>query len=101
MVSTAKAVDLQVPVTLQPQYSLLSRENEREIVPAAVNNGIGLLPWSPLADGFLTGKYQRGGAAAGGTRAGSERKGIALYVLLNPVRWAFRIVERGRSCGRS
>jgi hypothetical protein len=47
MVSTAKAVDLQVPVTLQPQYSLLSRENEREIVPAAVYNGIGLLPWSP------------------------------------------------------
>jgi aryl-alcohol dehydrogenase-like predicted oxidoreductase len=73
IVSTAKAMGLQVPVTLQPQYSLLSREIEWEIVPAALYNGIGLLPWSPLAGGFLTGKYQRGGMAASGTRAGSEK----------------------------
>jgi len=73
MISTAKAMGLQVPVTLQPQYSLLSREIEWEIVPAALHNGIGLLPWSPLAGGFLTGKYQRGGTAASGTRAGSEK----------------------------
>ncbi len=74
MVSTAKAMGVQVPVTLQPQYSLLSREIEREIVPAALHNGIGLLPWSPLAGGFLTGKYQRGGKPASGTRAGSEKQ---------------------------
>ncbi len=73
MISTAKAMGVQVPVTLQPQYSLLSREIEWEIVPAALHNGIGLLPWSPLAGGFLTGKYQRGGTAASGTRAGSEK----------------------------
>ena len=72
MVSTARAIGAQVPVTLQQQYSLLSRESEWEMVPAAVHNGIGLLPWSPLAGGFLTGKYQRGGTAAGGTRAGSD-----------------------------
>ena len=64
---------MQVPVTLQPQYSLLSREIEWEMVPAALHNGIGLLPWSPLAGGFLTGKYQRGVTAASGTRAGSEK----------------------------
>src|ERR1700728_1988426 len=64
IVSTAKAMGVQVPVTLQPQYSLLSREIEWEIVPAALHNGIGLLPWSPLAGGFLTGKYQRGGPPA-------------------------------------
>jgi aryl-alcohol dehydrogenase-like predicted oxidoreductase len=73
MITTAKAMGLQVPVTLQPQYSLLSREIEWKIVPAALHNGIGLLPWSPLAGGFLTGKYQRGGTAASGTRAGSEK----------------------------
>jgi hypothetical protein len=73
IVSTAKAMGLQVPVTLQPQYSLLSREIEWEIVPAALHNGIGLLPWSPLARGFLTGKYQRGGTPPPGTRAGSEK----------------------------
>jgi aryl-alcohol dehydrogenase-like predicted oxidoreductase len=64
IISTAKAMGVQVPVTLQPQYSLLSREIEWEIIPAALHNGIGLLPWSPLAGGFLTGKYQRGGAAS-------------------------------------
>src|SRR3984885_4932055 len=73
IISTAKAMGVQVPVTLQPQYSLLSREIEWEIIPAALHNGIGLLPWSPLAGGFLTGKYQRGTAAPSDTRAGSEK----------------------------
>ena len=69
--STAKAMGLQVPVTLQPQYSLVSREIEFEIVPAALHNNIGLLPWSPLAAGFLSGKYQRDAKAGAGTRAGA------------------------------
>lgn len=64
---------MQVPVTLQPQYSLLSREIEWEIIPAALHNGIGPLPWSPLAGGFLAGKYQRGATPPPGTRAGSEK----------------------------
>ncbi|GGJ43877.1 aldo/keto reductase [Deinococcus roseus] len=68
--STAKALGLTVPVTLQPQYSLVSREIEFEIVPAALHNGIGLLPWSPLASGFLSGKYQKGSQPGKGTRAG-------------------------------
>jgi aryl-alcohol dehydrogenase (NADP+) len=74
IVSTAKLMGVQVPVTLQPQYSLLSREIEWEVIPAALHNGIGLLPWSPLAGGFLTGKYQRGGKAGSDTRAGSEKE---------------------------
>jgi len=68
---TAKAMGLQVPVTLQPQYSLVSREIEFELVPAALHNNIGLLPWSPLAGGFLSGKYQKNQKAARETRAGS------------------------------
>ena len=68
-ISTAKAMGLHVPVTLQPQYSLVSREIEFEIVPAAVHNGIGLLPWSPLAGGFLSGKYTKDARADDGTRA--------------------------------
>jgi aryl-alcohol dehydrogenase-like predicted oxidoreductase len=47
------------PVTLQQQYNLVYRENEYEVVPAALHNGIGILPWSPLAAGFLTGKFGR------------------------------------------
>jgi aryl-alcohol dehydrogenase-like predicted oxidoreductase len=69
--STARAMGLQVPITLQPQYSLVSREIEFEIVPAALHNNVGLLPWSPLASGFLTGKYSKDTKAASETRAGS------------------------------
>jgi aryl-alcohol dehydrogenase-like predicted oxidoreductase len=47
-------------VATQMEYSLLQRGIEREVVPAAVNLGIGILPWSPLGRGVLTGKYQSG-----------------------------------------
>ena len=69
--STASATGLHVPATLQPQYSLVSREIEFEIVPAALYNNVGLLPWSPLAAGFLSGKYSRNTQAGSQTRAGS------------------------------
>jgi aryl-alcohol dehydrogenase-like predicted oxidoreductase len=71
VLSTAKQMGVTLPVTLQQQYSLLSREIEWEIIPAALHNGIGLLPWSPLAGGYLTGKYQRDSAPTADTRAGS------------------------------
>ena len=56
------------PVAVQPQYNLLARAIEWEIVPACQEAGLGLLPWSPLASGWLTGKYRRGEAPADGTR---------------------------------
>lgn len=74
IVSTAKAMGAPVPVSLQQQYSLLSRESEYEMIPAAIYNEMGLLPWSPLAGGFLTGKYQRGAKPASDTRAGSDNE---------------------------
>ncbi|GAA5115801.1 aldo/keto reductase [Pseudonocardia adelaidensis] len=46
---------------LQLEYSLVERSIEREHVPAALDLGMGIVPWSPLAHGFLTGKYTRGG----------------------------------------
>lgn len=70
-VSTAAALGLQIPVTLQPQYSLVCREIEYEVIPAAVHNGIGLLPWSPLASGFLTGKYRQDATPPSDARMGS------------------------------
>ena len=69
-----KAVDiaefrgLSAPVSLQPQYNLLARAVEWEIVPACQAAGLGLVAWSPLASGWLTGKYQRGEPPAAGTR---------------------------------
>jgi aryl-alcohol dehydrogenase-like predicted oxidoreductase len=56
ILSTARGLGLNVPISLQPQYSLVSRELEFEVVRVALHNGIGLLPWSPLASGFLSGK---------------------------------------------
>ena len=53
-VDVAEHRHLSVPVMLQPQYNLLAREIEWEIVPAARANGLGLLPWSPLGGGWLT-----------------------------------------------
>ena len=60
------------PIAVQPQYNLLARAIEWEIVPACQEAGLGLLPWSPLASGWLTGKYRRGEAPADGTRLKEE-----------------------------
>jgi aryl-alcohol dehydrogenase (NADP+) len=59
-------------VTLQPQYNLLVREIEWEIVPAAEENRLGLLPWSPLGGGWLTGKYSFDEEPTGATRLGEN-----------------------------
>ena len=69
-----------VPVTHQPQYNLLAREVEWEIVPACVANGLGLLPWSPLGGGWLTGKYTREQRPSGATRLGEDPgRGVEAY----------------------
>ena len=79
-VHLAKAMNIAGPVTLQPQYSLLVREIEWEIVPAALDAGIGLLPWSPLGGGWLSGKYQRDTRPAGATRLGEDPgRGMEAY----------------------
>jgi aryl-alcohol dehydrogenase-like predicted oxidoreductase len=54
---------------LQPQYSLVCRSIEREHLPLCIEEGIGVIPWSPLGGGLLTGKIRRGQAAPAGTRA--------------------------------
>jgi aryl-alcohol dehydrogenase-like predicted oxidoreductase len=46
--------------SLQPQYSLISRDVERELLPMCRYEGLGVIPWSPLGGGFLTGKYRSG-----------------------------------------
>src|SRR5579862_496348 len=56
----AKEYGLNRFVSEQPPYHILDRRIERELVPMARTYGIGLIPWSPLASGKLTGKYKRG-----------------------------------------
>lgn len=57
---TSKLYNLNAFVTEQPQYSLLNRQIEHELVPFCLKYGIGIIPFSPLASGFLTGKYRKG-----------------------------------------
>jgi aryl-alcohol dehydrogenase-like predicted oxidoreductase len=79
-VLTARALGLREPVTLQPQYSLIVREIEWEIVPAALDAGMGLLPWSPLGGGWLSGKYRRDQRPTGSTRLGEDPgRGMEAY----------------------
>ena len=60
-------------ISTQPMYNLLSRGIERELVPCCQQYGIGIIPYSPLASGFLTGKYRQGEPAPEGARlAGSD-----------------------------
>jgi aryl-alcohol dehydrogenase-like predicted oxidoreductase len=72
IVHLARQMGLTAPVTLQPQYSLIVREIEWEIVPAAQDAGLGMLPWSPLGGGWLSGKYRRDQRPSGATRLGDD-----------------------------
>ena len=65
-------------VSSQPQYSLLWREPEREVIPLCAANGISQIVWSPLAQGTLTGKYRPGEEPPQGTRAGSSQMGWSM-----------------------
>jgi aryl-alcohol dehydrogenase-like predicted oxidoreductase len=80
IVGVAELRSLVRPITLQPQYNLLAREIEWEIVPACLANGLGLLPWSPLGGGWLTGKYTRETRPSGATRLGENpNRGVEAY----------------------
>jgi aryl-alcohol dehydrogenase-like predicted oxidoreductase len=99
-----KAVDiaefrgLSRPVTLQPQYNMLVREIEWEIVPAAQSAGLGLLPWSPLGGGWLTGKYTRDARPSGATRLGENPdRGVEAYDRRSRVERTWDVVDAVRA----
>jgi aryl-alcohol dehydrogenase-like predicted oxidoreductase len=74
-------------VCLQPQYSLVERNIEREILPVCREEGLGVIPWSPLGGGFLSGKYRRGEEPVQGSR-------IAEAVESMEEHWDRRATER-------
>ncbi|WP_049574023.1 aldo/keto reductase [Streptomyces sp. SBT349] len=71
--ATADAHGYQRFVSNQIHYSLESRDAEYELVPLSLDQGLGVMVWSPLAGGLLTGKYRRGQTAPQGTRQVDER----------------------------
>ena len=78
-------------VTVQAYYSLAGRDVEQEIVPAALDQGLGLLCWSPLAGGLLSGKFDRHGATEKGSRR-DTRGALAQFPPVDEER-AFAIVD--------
>lgn len=58
---TSRVNHLHSFVTMQTKYNLLERQAEQEIVPCCQAHGLGIIPWGPLAGGFLTGKYRKEG----------------------------------------
>ncbi|WP_127753852.1 aldo/keto reductase [Devosia sp. 1566] len=64
-------------ISMQPHYNLIYREEEREMLPLCRSEGVGVIPWSPLARGVLAGK--RGEDGKGSTRAQTDRTATALY----------------------
>ncbi len=79
-------------VTLQAEYSLVTRDIERELLPLCRTNGLGILTWSPLAAGFLTGKYAKDQAPPPGARLEQRKERFAR--IDNPRNW--RILEAVR-----
>jgi len=69
---TSRALNLTPFVSVQPEYSLLNRTIEHELVPFCHTYNIGILPYFPLASGFLTGKYRQGESVPEGTRLASN-----------------------------
>ncbi|KAB0680253.1 aldo/keto reductase [Aureimonas leprariae] len=93
-VHLAKAHLWAPPVTLQPQYNLLVRDIEHEIVPACLDAGIGLLPWSPLAGGWLAGKYKRDETPTGATRLGENpERGMEAYAARNAQERTWGVID--------
>jgi aryl-alcohol dehydrogenase-like predicted oxidoreductase len=72
-------------VCLQPEYSLITRDAERELIPLCRSEGLAVIPWSPLAGGILTGKYEQGADFPRGTRGGDTE---------NPITFTYRLDDR-------
>ena len=67
------------PIAMQVEYSLVARDIENERIPVAREAGMGVLPWSPLAGGFLTGKYERGNIGTAGRLTGPNPFGNSKF----------------------
>ncbi|KQR60981.1 aldo/keto reductase [Brevundimonas sp. Leaf168] len=68
------------PIAIQVEYSLVARDIEAEHIPAALEGGMGVMPWSPLAGGFLTGKYRREDTTNTGRLSGANPFGQSKFV---------------------
>ena len=80
--------------SLQPEYSLITRDIERELLPLCRTEQLAVLPWSPLGGGILTGKYRPGEDMPAGTRGGETEEPITFTYRLDDRAW--RVVDAVR-----
>lgn len=73
--------------SLQPEYSLITRDIERELLPLCRTEDLAVLPWSPLGGGILTGKYRPGEDLPAGTRGGETEEPITFTYRLDERAW--------------
>ncbi|MBD1554843.1 aldo/keto reductase [Pseudomonas typographi] len=76
LVNVARRLNVDAPIAVQPLYNIVNRQAEQEVFTAAAYHGLGIVPYSPLARGVLTGKYAPDQAPAADTRAGRQDKRI-------------------------
>jgi aryl-alcohol dehydrogenase-like predicted oxidoreductase len=85
----------------QPQYSLVVRDIEEEIVPACELEGVGIVCWSPLAGGYLGGRYKPGDTKAAGTRSAEGWAYPSKYFAPNADKTLATLLEVSKDLGRS
>lgn len=100
VVHLCRQLNVPQPVVCQPYYNLLNRGPEVEILPACHSYGLGVVPYSPIARGVLTGKYAPGQAPAAGTRAGrGDARILATEFREESLQIAADLVEHAASRG--
>ncbi|MDY7104208.1 MAG: aldo/keto reductase [Actinomycetota bacterium] len=93
IMTTARLGGHVVPGVLQPEYNLIDREAEWELLPACLDENLAVTPWAPLGGGWLTGKYSRTERPSGATRLGEDPgRGVEAYDRRNTAR-TWRIVD--------
>ncbi|MEZ4731305.1 MAG: aldo/keto reductase [Caldilineaceae bacterium] len=85
----------------QPQYSLVVRDIEEEIIPVCQHKGLGVVVWSPLGGGFLTGKYKPGERTAAGTRSEEGWAYPQRYFAANADETLAELLQIAQELGRS
>jgi len=84
-------------ISMQNHYNLIYREEEREMLPLCLDEGVGVIPWSPLARGFLSGTRERGERTADTTRSNTDQYAQELYYSDVDFTITERVVELARA----
>jgi aryl-alcohol dehydrogenase-like predicted oxidoreductase len=100
MVETCRAAGIPAPIVCQPPYNAMTRAIETELLPCCANYGVGVVAYSPLARGVLTGKYAPGATPPEGSRAArNDRRILQTEFRPESLALAQRLVEHARARG--